>query len=247
MSSHSKFSASGMERIEACPGSVELSATQPDRTSPWAEEGTKAHKVLELTIQGLRCDEPFSKQIYDAVPDVTIEMFGHAKNAAQFIIGLFDGLSEMDGQLLMVETKVTLDWIHPDLGGTFDAAIVDPFGTLHVFDYKYGAGVPVSPVKNLQMVVYGMGLAHLHGWNFHTIRHWIIQPRIKGYDGPLFWDVPVPEMKGAWVRRIASAVGRAIKSPDVYIEGPHCHWCKAKTVCPLKLKEKRGKAMNVWG
>lgn len=246
MSTHSKFSASGMERIEKCPGSVNLSAPLPDRDTPWSIEGTKAHKVLEIIIEHLNCKMPYRKAVLKAVPDATEEMFKHGRAAADFILGMWRSLKFCDGNSLMVETKVILDWIHKDLGGTFDSGIVEVFGTLHIFDYKFGVTV-VSPVENLQMVTYGCGLAHKYDWNFHTIRHWIVQPRVRGYDGPTFWDVDAGHMRKYWAPRIRKAVQRAIDEPNKFFEGNHCHWCKAKGVCPLKVQDKKEKARNVWG
>ena len=245
MSGHSKYPASGMDRIKECPGSAALSATQPSRDTVWTLEGTKAHKVLEVTLQGLIVgQEPNLTRAKArlAVPDATEEMFRHAIDAAQFIIGIFDALKPCDGNQIQVETKVILDWIHKDFGGTFDASVVEVFGVLHIFDYKFGKGVAVSPVQNLQMVTYGCGQAKLFNWNFHTIRHWIIQPRIKGYDGPIFWDVPGVDAKNYWSKELRRIVHTAVDHPTRYREGSWCHWCSAKPVCPLKLKAKREKA-----
>ena len=129
--------------------------------------------------------------------------------------------------------------------GTFDGAVVDLFGTLHVFDYKYGAGVPVSVRENLQMIFYGIGLAHRYHWNFKRVRLWIIQPRIKGYDGPTFWEVPTSILK-CWVPTFRKAVERVIAEPDTFVEGDHCRWCKARSICPLKREAKLEAAKSVF-
>lgn len=239
---HSKFSASGAERWFNCPGSVELSEGRPDKSSPWAIEGTLAHEVLEailLILLGLA-----SLGQYDALlKSVSPTMVVHAKAAAKFILGLH---ARTPDSLVQVETRIHLPFIHPAMFGTFDAGVIDYFDTLHVFDYKYGAGVFVSPTENLQMIFYGLGLAFLHQWNFKKIRLWIIQPRVKGYDGPLFWDLAVTEAHRVWVPRFEKAVRRVEREPDTFVEGKWCHWCKAKSVCPLKRAAKLEEAKSVF-
>lgn len=244
---HSKFSASGAERWFNCPGSVELSEGLPDKSSPWAEEGTKAHEVLEATLRAeLNEDVTTVRQteddFYKIVRDKPAEMIDYARQAARVILGLNRSLPDSE---VLVETRIYLDFIHPEMFGTFDGAVIDHFGTLHVFDYKYGAGHAVSPKENLQMIFYGIGLAHKYQWNFDRVRLWIIQPRIKGYDGPLFWDISIADLH-AYVEQFRAAVSRVQKRPEQVVEGSWCHWCKAKSVCPLKKEAKHEKARSVF-
>jgi hypothetical protein len=241
---HSKFSASGADRWFKCPGSVELSEGLPDQSSPWAEEGTRAHEVLEkillAAIESKRCGIAAVPTNVD--PKAPREMITHGLSAANFIGSLHVNTQGSD---ILVETRIRLDFIHPQMFGTFDGAVVDHFGTLHVFDYKYGAGHAVSPKGNLQMIFYGIGLAHQYGWNFKRVRLWIIQPRIKGYDGPMFWELTLPEIQ-TYVGEFRAAVDRVEKMPGQFFEGQHCHWCKAKSICPLKREEKINKAKSIF-
>jgi len=171
---------------------------------------------------------------------------GHyVEGAAEFILDLY---RKHPGSEVLVEDRIYLDFIHPEMFGTFDSAIVDYFGTLHVFDFKYGAGHPVSVQENLQMIFYGIGVAHKYQWNFKRIRLWIIQPRIKGYDGPVFWEVPTMVMK-SYVDVFRNAVDNVLASrgrDEDFQEGPWCHWCKAKSKCPLKEAAKLEKAKSVF-
>lgn len=234
---HSKFAASASERWMNCPGSVELSEGKPDRPSKWAEEGTHAHEVLESILSAalnLWPDEAHKK--------CSKEMYDHGKRAAQFILTLHERTPDSD---VLVETRIYLDFIHDEMFGTFDGAVIDYFGTLHVFDYKYGAGTAVSAKFNLQMVFYAIGLAYRHHWNFKRIRMWIIQPRIKGYDGPTFWEISVRELQ-SYVPVFRAGVENVLKYPDRFKEGPWCHWCKGKAECPLKLKAKQEAANMVF-
>lgn len=231
---HSKFSASASERWFNCQGSVALSEGLPDKDSKWSLEGTRAHEVLEEIF--LAAKSVGATQIGHASFDRSVprEMIDHGLNAANFILGLHANTPQSE---LLIETRIHLPFIHPEMFGTFDSGIVDYFGTLHVFDYKYGAGHAVSPgtvsKPNLQMVFYGIGLAHQYQWNFKRVRLWIVQPRIRGYDGPQFLDMSIAELKGN-VEQFERAVERVEKNPKKYAEGNWCHFCKAKSVCPLK-------------
>lgn len=237
---HSKFSASGSERWLNCPGSVTLSEGIPSKDSVWSREGTVAHEVLEQRLR----ERIQNGRIHLAAveKEATREMVGHVEHAASFILGLKQKLPYAD---ILVETRIALPFIHPEMFGTFDAAIVDHFGVLHVIDFKYGAGHAVNPVKCLQMIVYGMGLAARYDWNFRQARLWIIQPRIKGYDGPTFWDISIPDLK-RYVDVFREGVRRAETQPTVFKEGSHCHWCPARPICPSKTKAKLGRAMDLF-
>lgn len=241
---HSKFSASGADRWFSCPGSVKLSEGQPDKSSVWAEEGTKAHTALEMVLKALDpnvfgMNNPYIKQELSKYP---LEMAQHALDAAYFIRGLEKKIPNSE---VLVETRIYLSFIHPEMFGTFDGAVIDYFGTLHVFDYKYGAGHSVSPRENLQMIFYGIGLAEKYNWNFKKVRLWIIQPRIKGYDGPAFWEITIDELY-KYVTYFEYAVKRVEKYPDRYVEGAWCWWCKAKAVCPLKIQAKIDSTIDIF-
>lgn len=242
---HSKYSASGAERWFNCQGSVKLSEGLPDKDNVWSIEGTKGHEVLEtLTRSALESGE--TKIRHARFPkDVPIEMIKHGMNAGNFIL---DRATKKRGSEVLVETRIHLDFIHPEMFGTFDGAIIHHFGGLEVFDYKYGksfvsAGGPLRP--NYQMLFYGIGLAAKFDWNFKDVKLWIIQPRVAGYDGPTFWPMSIMELK-AYVRVFEEAIERVERYPDRFVEGRWCHFCKAQTKCPLKETKKLEKAIDAF-
>jgi hypothetical protein len=95
------------------------------------------------------------------------------------------------------------------------------------------------------MIFYGIGLAAKYKWNFKRVRLWIIQPRIKGYDGPAFWEIPTAELR-RYVPLFQAAVKRVEENPDEFVEGGWCHWCKAKSICPLKTTKRFEKAIEIF-
>lgn len=236
---HSKYSASGAERWINCPGSVELSEGMPDRKTVYSNEGEQAHELLEDNLNARLQD---SNKIFRAPPHFPREMAAHVKATADFIANLH---WTIEGSELLVETRITLDFISPEMFGTFDAAIIEDFGLLQVFDFKYGAAHALNPENNLQMIFYAMGLAEKYNWNFSAARLWIIQPRIRGYDGPQFWDITMDGLK-FYSHRFRSAIIRAEKSSKEYNEGAWCWFCKAKAKCPIKTSLRLEEGRNLF-
>lgn len=234
---HSKFSASGAERWVNCPGSVALSEGLPDKTSFWAEEGTRAHEMLERYMR-----YAIEKKLPEIKTNTMDLMTHYVVEAANFMLKIH---AENPGSIIQVESRVYLDFIHPEMFGTYDGAVIDYFDTLHVFDFKYGRGHVVDPKNNLQMLFYGVGVAHLHHWNFKKARLWIIQPRIRGYRGPVFWDVAIEDLK-LYADFFQEAVETVECEPETFSQGPWCHWCKAKSICPLTTGKKHQKALEIF-
>lgn len=230
---HSDYSASGAERWFNCPGSIALSKGMPDKSSAQAQEGTLAHEILERILEV----NVFGSTQKDSV-SCTSEMRNYVSSAAHFILNLRNKFAFSE---FSIEAKIGLPFIHPEMFGTFDSAIIEHFGTLHIIDFKYGLH-PVSPRENLQMIFYALGLAYKYDWNFKMVRMWIIQPRAKGYDGPTFWDLPILELK-KYVEIFKEAVEQVKTSPDKFVEGEWCYFCKGRAKCPLKTTVRLDKAI----
>jgi hypothetical protein len=216
---HAKFSASSSERWLNCAASIALSEQAPPSVeSKYAVEGTDAHTVLEYTIKKKIADKKYPR-----------EMHTHAKDAIKEILK-----RKLPHAELFAEMKVTLDFIHPEFGGTFDAAIVEHFGRLHVFDYKYGAGVAVDALDNSQMVTYGLGLAHKYDYNFEDACLTIIQPRAFHKKGPVRdWVLSIKELL-KWRDKFHRAIelAESPKGKTKFAVGDWCRWCPAKVICP---------------
>lgn len=228
---HSKFSASGAERWIMCSGSVELSEGLPDTTSDASLEGTLAHEFLEGELKGYLSGRMVSLKY----PDPSMGM--HVRSVAKFIAGEWRKRPSSD---LRVESRVYLSHIHPEMFGTLDAAILDWFGTLHVYDFKYGKHM-VSPEENLQMIFYALAMAHEFHWNFQRVRLCIAQPRVSGYDGPSYWEITIEQLR-RYEKIFRDGVKKVETKPE-FKEGEWCFFCKAKKICPLKRKNKEEAAL----
>lgn len=221
---HSKYAASSSERWLNCPGSVTLCELAPPQvSSQYADEGTKAHDLAEKM---LRDDKNIVVSDYDK------EMLDHAYSYSKYV----NKLQKETHGTLMIETKVSLDFIHPDMFGTLDAAIVDHFNTLHIIDFKYGQGYAVEAKNNPQLLYYAVGIAHKFSWNFETIKLHIVQPRAFHDLGPIrTWEIPTEALK-LFASALSLGVKNALEKPTSYNTGSWCKWCPALSICPQAKK-----------
>lgn len=156
---HSERGPSSAARWRKCPGSVRLSRGLPDNAGIDAAHGTVFHEFAAICLElGL---DP------QGFVGVTHEVKGHGKivfdqaMADHMLFGLdmLWSLADAPGAVMMVEQRVSLeDWVGKGEFGTTDCAIIDVFNwRLVVFDWKYGAGVPVDPQDNDQAILYALG------------------------------------------------------------------------------------------
>lgn len=150
------------------------------------------------------------------------------------------------GALLFVETKVdTSPWCGPGNFGTSDVAIIDiPQLEIVCFDWKYGAGVPISPIENEQARLYVLGVwqtiaaglfeeAYGHDASFSPddirVRIIIEQPRAPAGGGE--WETTMGDVLrwGEFVRE------RADMTRDPLAERTpgekQCSFCRARVNC----------------
>lgn len=228
---HSRFSASGAERWLSCPSSVyESERNDPLPTSEAAEAGTFAHEALERVLTG---------RPSGLVPktEMHTEVIKGAKHS------MIEHLALGKDALLHVEEKVSLSWIHEDLWGTLDVGIAQMFGVLKIKDFKYGRK-KVSPVKNLQLIFYALGLAKLYDFNFDTVELEIMQRGVaKGYTKP--WVASMAEVKKyEWFFK--RGVDRVLSGKISYAEGPWCYFCQGQKTCPKKVDKHNNKALTMF-
>ncbi len=222
---HAKLSASGSARWLNCPGSIELSLKAPPQVdSVYAAEGTRAHLVLE-TILRAKNPRARAEMLRGEFPD---EMIDHALDAFKYIESITP-----KGAQRFAETKVMLpDEIGPDMYGTIDCAIVELFGELIVIDYKYGAGIAVSPEGNTQLIYYALGLAYKYDFNFDTVRLIIIQPRAYHEAGPIREAVMGMKILETYISLFREGVSACNESNAKLRAGYWCRFCPAATICP---------------
>jgi hypothetical protein len=212
---HARLSASRAERFMTCPGSVRLEALMPYEPSGEAAAlGTALHELSERILRGEQIDDP------DIAPD-HIEM---AQSYANYV----NGISEKPRKkLIEVNLDAGLKSLHPSLGGTADAVVVEG-NHLHIIDAKFGR-VLVEAENNKQLMTYALGaMRQLNAPADIICTMHIFQPRA----GHSKWTVNGIDLINHGHDLVNSA--RLALSPDAPTNpSPDaCKYCKAKPICP---------------
>jgi len=228
MKSHAKLSASGSHRWIHCAGSVKAEEGLPDKSSPFADEGSAAHELMEICLlTGVSAFDWEGRQLveYNAIT-VSREMAA----GVQFYL---DYVRLFDSQNVEMHVEKRLDfsaWV-PDGYGTTDTIIFGN-GFIDVFDLKYGKNI-VSAQGNTQGILYMLGAIEDELIETHTFRFHIVQPRLDHIDTYTLTRAQLLEL-GEWIReRAALALAPdAERTPGE----DQCKWCKAKATCPALNK-----------
>ena len=254
--SHHLFGPSGASRWATCIGSTALiravGLEGKDSGSAAALEGTVAHAVGEALLLGKPEPVPGApfllhpSQEGDVGHLIDEEMLENARYYRDYVQRLIDD-NKRGGCTVLVEEQVSVPLEGGEIFGTADAVIFARTGAfdggdaLHVIDLKYGRGVPVSPVQNLQLILYGFGAwQRFKSYEITEVVLHIVQPRISRTAEP--WYTTVEEMREV-VGRLSRAHTEALAllDPDVPLErikaalSPSdgaCKFCPAKAQCP---------------
>lgn len=234
MRRHAYYNPSGASRWLACPASAKLHKVAEqmglvdDTASPYAERGTFAMRVLELMLRR-RTTLAFAEAT--AAEELSFpEDYGEEDREA--ILAAFGYMSALAARAdhWGVEEHVSI-FPELDVWGTCDF-YAEIGNTLHVVDYKHGAGIPVAAKENPQLLLYAYGrLAPNEKFTEATLT--IVQPRAQGKE--LIDTVTYPRHI---VLRFGSLVQETIlldtTPPNV---GGHCRYCPAVLVCPARTAE----------
>ena len=232
-SKHAILSPSAGARWVACPPSARLTEHMPSETSPYAEEGTTAHylceQVVRRSLPGWSGLPPAPVEDLWENDSYTPEMKEAAKLYADFIHTVYDGFPHTP--TLCVEQRVSMTRWAPECFGTCDCLLIGD-GILHVIDFKYGAGVPVSPVDNIQMMLYALGAWELFNTtdDIKTVRMSIVQPRIQSE--PETWETSADSLLDWAENTLRPAAKLAWEGKGELNPGEkQCRWCRAKAQC----------------
>jgi len=173
-----------MPRWGLCAGSNNLIKRLglKSTSSKYAEEGQQAHSLAELMLK----DTDYNRELY--ADKYGSDMADACHKYRDFVTTNFDPTTEV----VEIEKKINMEWLHPGMFGTVDASIAREYGTLKVYDYKHGKGVLVNVKDNWQLLYYAVGLAH--GGDYSHVEMAIIQPRASGYTEPEVWRLRIEEL-----------------------------------------------------
>ncbi len=230
---HADYAPSSSKRWMNCRACIKRSKNAPEQKSgPASEEGTDAHELMEICFKNKVRDVYSLFQKGGMLAGTKGEKYDRdmRKTVQEFIEWVYSLV--LPGYELIVETKVHLKAIHPKQAfGTVDVAIIEPFGTLHVIDLKYGQ-MYVDHNDNSQMIFYALGIAQEHGFDFENIKTTIYQPRAGSSETIRSDEFSVAKLR-SWLKIFKDAV-KACEAADENdtTAGEWCMFCPAKIDCP---------------
>lgn len=237
---HSVIGPSSADRWLHCPGSVRLGEKFRerfgDKSSPFAEEGTAAHALAELKLRkeiGEINDFTFretSKALMASKPDLEWKRLGWATDVYVDAVmsAYYEAKHLCPDAILVIEQRYDMSRWAKGCFGTGDATVVSD-KILHVFDYKNGAGVPVSAIENPQARLYGLGAVNEYGdlYGFTTVRNTIVQPNL----GSITTEELSRAELLAWGESITETAQKAWEGVQEFAAGDWCRFCPARALC----------------
>lgn len=230
---HALLSASSAKMWLACPPSARINAELPDKPSADAETGTLAHAICELKLNQ-RYVKPQSKATFrkklKALRENELyekEMDGCTDDYVDYVSKLAHGFDAEP--YIQVEKRVDYGHLAPEGFGTADCVLIGG-NQLHVVDFKYGKGVPVSAEANPQLKLYALGALRACRMLYpieRVVMH-IVQPRIQNDNAS---EQPVEELLewGEMIKPWAQQAYRGEGEFRATEEG--CRWCKIRATC----------------
>lgn len=234
---HAILSASAAHRWLTCTPSARLELEEgTDECSVYAEEGTAAHALAEIKLKhifGKTTNIEYNADIeaWHNTPEFekyyNREFEEYVDSHVQFVVNETEDIGEFH---IFFEVRVNFSNIVPQGFGTADVLIVTN-DMVHVIDLKFGAGVPVSAIKNSQLRLYGFGALNIFP-NTKFVKMTINQPRLDSCDSEIIDKQELIEWGFDYVKPRAELAikgeGQLIASEDA------CRFCKLKGKCKTR-------------
>jgi uncharacterized protein DUF2800 len=242
---HSPFGGSVAARVLQCPASVGLVAKVPAylrKVSAYAERGTALHTATGLLIEEKRCLDDLVGETLNGY----VIRIDDIENALRPVLTYVEALLDTSGAEYYLEHRVVFPAI-ADTFGTCDL-IVRVGSTIHVIDFKFGAGVRVlalyrdgaEDVLNGQLMFYGAGARHTLPWFFAGVDEvtlTILQPVSIEPDAEMASSVTVTHAElDEFIAIYRAACAEALSEAPRLQRGAHCRFCAARPICPAHTK-----------
>lgn len=230
---HTRKSPSGFHRLMQCAGSYRLEQQFEPTTSEYAEEGTLAHEVCETKLNAYITPTP-KRTVTAALNKLkkrehwSNEMLGHADTYVDFI--KTTALSMSETPHIVVEKRVDIGrWVE-GCQGIADCIMIGG-EELHICDYKYGKGVPVSAENNPQLQLYALGAYDAYSMLYPIKRVCmsIIQPRLS--DEASTWCISIDELLAFGETAKAAAELADREDAPFHPSDDACRFCRARQTC----------------
>lgn len=234
---HALLSASGASRWLACTPSAQLeekfNASNPRKSSDYAEEGTLAHELAELELRRAlgRVEEKTYKaelRKFKKRKHYSPDMPDYVADYVSLVLGRVAELENQSGELadILIEERLDFSEYVPHGFGTGDT-VIHCAGHVDVIDLKYGRGVRVEVEGNPQLRLYGVGALALFP-DAHTVRMTVCQPRLAHEPSE---QIPAKGLR-LWAEfQVKPKARKAIAGEGEKQAGDHCRWCAVKGMC----------------
>lgn len=236
-SKHALLGPSSAHRWMLCTPSAKWEATLPDTESEAAQEGTLAHSICEVKLKAARGKAQGKRGPLKGItklradPLYTESMDKYTDQYVELVMRDYEAymLAGYNPELF-IEVQLDLSKWAPDSFGTSDAVIVTD-DRIHVYDFKYGKGVPVSADHNPQMMMYALGAYEKFSMleEFKLAMMTIIQPRIDNFSE---WSCTVPELLQWGEQSLIPAAQKAFAGEGQFTPGEkQCRFCRGRYRC----------------
>lgn len=225
---HYTYGGSTAQRTIACPSWVAQSQGIPQgESSEYANTGTMLHDQMERLLNAT-IDE------WEVTDPEQVELLNMA-------LAAWDELCKRY-KVVDYWTEQTYE-LNPETGGTADVVAVTADNRLIIVDWKFGQGIAVPAVGNVQGMFYAMvsegkiptlsGFVTADIWMPPDLTLAIIQPIPTRDDNETLkiWDVPSDIYETFKQTYIAAQKATGLNA------GGHCRWCPAAATCPEKTGE----------
>lgn len=230
---HAICSASSSERWIQCPPSAKLNAAAGDMGSTYAQQGTDAHSKCEYLLR-----KALGQKAKDPTEDLTWynqEMEDCCEAYRDFVLEqVEDARQTCSDPFVGVEQRLDYSRWVPEGAGTGDCVIVAD-DLLHIIDFKYGVGVPVSADHNSQLMCYALAaLDTFDGlYTIRRVRLSIFQPRRENVNT---WETTVDELLRWADEVLAPAAKLAYAGEGEFHAGDHCRFCRIRETCRARAE-----------
>jgi hypothetical protein len=240
---HSRFGGSVAARVIRCPASVTLTERVPAhlrRSSSYADRGTACHAAMALLLDGSN-EHSLESLVGSTINNYTITL-DDVENALRPVYAYVDALLDTRGAEYYLEHRV----VFPTIANAYGTAdlLVRIGTTVHVVDFKFGAGVRVLAlypdgadyVINAQLLFYAAAARSSLREFFsgvETIALTILQPVSIELDAEMTSSVAVAHAElDAFIVAFRAACEEALSGAPRLERGDWCRFCAARLICP---------------
>ena len=235
---HALPSPSAAERWFKCSASVLANADMPYETSLAAANGTLIHHMTEMLLKDRLRDmtlRDYWLNRKEVIEEFEIEIDEEMINCAEVYVDYILKREEELGARKVIEEKVYLNEISDKCYGTADCILLAE-NRICVIDLKSGRMI-VDPVKNKQLMIYGLGaLTRYGGDNEHiTVELTIVQPKDKRNPVKTH-TISAPNLVHWGFNDLKPAIEACFEENPQFVAGDHCRFCAFKPNCDAYKK-----------